>query len=205
VDHPDWLVLDLDPKGAPFTDVVAVALELHRMMDALDVPSYVKTSGATGLHVLVPLGARYTHEDARSFARLLAVLGEQAMPGLATTARPINARAGKVYIDFGQNGHGKTIAAPYSVRPLPGATVSCPLAWTEVNEGLDPTRFTIRTVPERFRRHRDPLLPVLDVGIDMAAAIARIEKRLGGGGAGVERGRAAGGGPGRTRTSGGGV
>jgi bifunctional non-homologous end joining protein LigD len=178
LDRPDWLVLDLDPKGAPFASVVTVALGLHRILDVIELPGYVKTSGATGLHILVPLGARYTHEEARTFARLLALVGVQAMPRIATIARPLHSRGGKVYIDFGQNGQGKTIVAPYSVRPLRGAPASCPLAWTEVNEGLDPARFTIRTVPERFRREPDPMRPVLEGGIDMAAAIARIEQRL---------------------------
>lgn len=95
LDRPDWLILDLDPKGAPFTDVVKVARQLHRILDELDLPSYVKTSGATGLHILIPLGACYTHEEARTFARLLALLGVEAMPNLATLARPIRAREGE--------------------------------------------------------------------------------------------------------------
>ncbi len=175
LDRPDWLVLDLDPKGAPFTDVIIVARELRRILDALELPSYVKTSGATGLHILVPLGARYSHEEARTFARVLALLGVEAAPAISTIARPIHSRGGKVYIDFGQNGHGRTIVAPFSARPLPGAPASCPLRWSEVNARLDPARFTIKTLPDRFRRLADPLLPVLGGGIDMAAAIARIE------------------------------
>jgi bifunctional non-homologous end joining protein LigD len=102
----------------------------------------------------------------------------QAVPAIATVARPLAARGGKVYVDFGQNGHGQTIVAPFSVRPLPGAPVSCPLDWGEVTHGLDPGRFTIRTVPRRFARRSDPLLGVLGKGIDMAATLARIEARL---------------------------
>jgi bifunctional non-homologous end joining protein LigD len=116
IERPDWLILDLDPKGAPFTDVVRVARTLHRILDQLELPSHLKTSGATGLHIMVPLGARYTHEESRTFARLLALLGVEAAPEISTIDRPIRARAGKVYIDFGQNGHGRTIAAPYSAR-----------------------------------------------------------------------------------------
>ncbi len=179
LDRPDWLVLDLDPKGAPFTDVVKVAREIHRILDDLELPNYVKTSGATGLHVLVPLGARYTHEEARTFARLLATLGAQATPDIATLARPIRSREGKVYIDFGQNGHGRTIVAPYSVRPLPGAPASCPLQWTEVTSRLDPARFTIKTLPARINKTGDPLATVLTGSVDMAGAITRIETSLG--------------------------
>jgi bifunctional non-homologous end joining protein LigD len=179
LDRPDWLTLDLDPKGAPFTDVVAVARALHRILDALELPSFVKTSGATGLHVLVPLGARYTHEEARTFARLLALLAIEAVPRLATLARPLGAREGKVYIDVGQNGHGRTIVAPFAVRARSGAPASCPLRWSEVTDRLDPARLTIRTIPARFARRSDPLAPVLTGSIDLAAAIARVAARLG--------------------------
>ncbi len=179
LDRPDWLILDLDPKGAPFTDVVGVARALHRILEELKLPSYVKTSGASGLHILLPLGARYSHEESRTFARLLALLGVDAAPEIATIARPVRARGGKVYVDFGQNGHGRTIVAPYSARPLPGAPVSCPLSWSEVTRRLDPARFTLATLPGRFARMADPLAPVLTGSIDIAGCIARIERRLG--------------------------
>jgi bifunctional non-homologous end joining protein LigD len=179
LERPDWLVLDLDPKGAPFTDVVKVARARHRILDDLELPSYPKTSGATGLHILIPLGARYIYDEVRTFARLLAVLGVEAEPGISTIARPLRARGGRVYIDFGQNGHGQTIVAPFSLRPLPGAPASCPLAWSEVTARLDPGRFTMTTLPKRFDKMADPLAPVLTGSIDMAAAVARIGQRLG--------------------------
>jgi bifunctional non-homologous end joining protein LigD len=175
LERPDWLVLDLDPKGAPFTDVVRVALALRGILERLELPSYVKTSGATGLHILLPLAARYTYEQCRTFARLLAVMGVEALPEISTVARPLRDRGGKVYIDFGQNGHGQTIVAPYSLRPLPGAPASCPLEWHEVTPRLDPARFTLETLPSRFDKMADPLAPVLGDGIDMAAALERIE------------------------------
>ena len=180
-------MIDLDPKEAPFTDVVAVATALRRILDELELPSYPKTSGATGCTSWCPLGARYSHEETRKFARLIALLAVEAVPGISTVARPVKARGGKVYVDFGQNGHGVTIVAPYSVRPRPGAPASCPLLWTEVTARLDPARFTIRTLPGRFERMDDPLRAVLGPGVDMAAALAR---RRGA----DERGRAA---PGR--------
>jgi len=177
LDHPDWLVLDLDPKGAPFTDVVKVARALHKILDELELPSYVKTSGATGLHILLPLGARYDHEIVRTFARLVAVMGVEAEPAISTIARPLHSRGGKVYIDFGQNGRGQTIVAPFSARPLPGAPVSCPLRWDEVNARLDPSRFTIKTAPPRFAQQGDPLAPVLAGHVDVAAALRKLERR----------------------------
>ena len=179
LERPDWLVLDLDPKAAPFTDVVRVARALHRILDTLELPSYVKTSGKTGLHVLLPLGARYDDETTRTFARLLAVLGVEAEPTIATVVRPLRSRGGKVYIDWGQNGHGQTIVAPFSVRPLPGAPVSCPLRWEEVTARLEPARFTIATTPPRVEKLGDPMAPVLRERIDLAAALKRIEQTFG--------------------------
>src|SRR5262245_18403851 len=178
IERPDWLILDLDPKGAPFTDVVKVARALRKILDALELAAYVKTSGATGLHVLLPLGARYTYEETRTFARLLATLGVEAEPEIATIVRPIRERAGKVYIDYLQNGHGQTIVAPFSARPLPGAPVSCPLRWSEVTARLDPARFTIATMRARLGKTGDPVAPVLREAIDIAAVLPRLSRRL---------------------------
>jgi len=176
IERPDWLVLDLDPKGAPFTDVVKVALALRGVLERLELPSYPKTSGATGLHILLPLGARYTYEETRTFARLLATLVVDATPAIATIVRTVDARGGKVYVDFGQNGPGQTIVAPLSVRPLAGAPVSMPLRWLEVTARLDPGRFTIRTAPARLDEVGDPMAPVLGEGIDVAAALGRLDR-----------------------------
>jgi bifunctional non-homologous end joining protein LigD len=178
LERPDWLVLDLDPKGAPFTDVVRVARALHEILQQLRLESFIKTSGASGLHILLPLGARYTHEQAKNFARLLAMLGNEAAPEISTIARPLAARGGKVYIDFGQNGYGVTIAAPFAVRPVAGATVSCPLRWQEVNEHLHPSQFTIRTMLARSGKVKDPMAPLIRRSIDLAAALDPIEKML---------------------------
>ena len=147
------------------------------ILDELELPSYVKTSGATGLHILLPLGARYDYEVTRTFARLLAMMGVEAEPAISTIARPLRSRGGKVYIDFGQNGRGQTIVAPFSVRPLPGAPVSCPLRWDEVTARLDPARFTIKTAPARFAQLGDPLAPVLAGHLDVAAVLRKLERR----------------------------
>ena len=178
LERPDWLVLDLDPKGAPFSHVVEVACAVHEILTELRLESFIKTSGASGLHILVPLGARYTHEQAKNFARLLAILGAESVPDISTIARPIAARRGKVYIDFGQNGYGVTIAAPFAVRPLPKATVSCPLLWQEVNARLDPSLFTIETVPPRFQKMKDPMASILRKGMDLASALKQVEKMI---------------------------
>jgi bifunctional non-homologous end joining protein LigD len=179
LEYPDWLVLDLDPKGAPFSDVITVARALRRILDGLELPSYVKTSGKTGLHVLLPLGARYTYEQTRTFARLLAALGVEAEPKISTLARPLRERGGKVYIDWGQNGRGQTVVSAFSVRPLPGAPISCPITWDEVTPRLDPQRFTIKTAPARLDKVGDPMAPVLREAIDLAATLERINRQWG--------------------------
>ena len=180
LERPDWLVLDLDPKGAPFAHVVRVARTLKNLLAELAVTAYVKTSGATGLHILVPMGRKYLYEQCRAFARLLALAAEKRVPDIATVARPLHAREGKVYIDFGQNGYGRTIAGPFSVRPLPGAPVSCPLRWSEVTARLDPGRFTLNTAVRRFEKRPDPILAVVDApGMDMARALADLETLFG--------------------------
>ena len=178
LETPDWMILDLDPKGAPFAHVVRVARTLKQLLDELDLPSFVKTSGATGLHVLVPLGARYTYEQSRTFARLLAMLVVEKEREIATLVRSVQARGGKVYVDFGQNAHGQTIVAPFSVRALPGAPVSCPLRWEEVTARLVPARFTIKTAPKRFAKMVDPLAGVLGPGIRMEDSLRRLGRRL---------------------------
>jgi bifunctional non-homologous end joining protein LigD len=181
LDHPDWLVIDLDPKSAPFTDVVKVARVVHDLLNDLGIPGYPKTSGATGLHILIPMGQQYSDDEVKTFARILATLVVERVPEIATITRTISARGGKVYVDFGQNGYGITIVAPFSMRPVPAASASCPLRWDEVTARLDPSKFNIHTIPERFQGMDDPLAPVLGEGIDMAAAIARIEEIVKGG------------------------
>ncbi|HET8538592.1 MAG TPA: DNA ligase D [Anaeromyxobacter sp.] len=178
LERPDWCVVDLDPKEAPFAHVVELARALHDLCDELGLPSYPKTTGQKGLHVLVPLGGKLDHAQARTLGELLARALEADHPAIATTARAIGDRGGRVYLDYLQNGRGKTIAAPYTVRPRPGAPVSTPLRWSEVGARLDPAAFTIRNVPARARRLRaDPLRPVLSEAPDLLAALERLRAR----------------------------
>jgi bifunctional non-homologous end joining protein LigD len=176
---PDWCILDLDPKGAPFEHVVEIATAIHRLAEAIALPSFIKTSGSSGLHVLVPLGQQLTFEQAKTLGELLARVVTHELPEIATIARNPAARGGKVYVDFLQNGHGKLLAAPFSARPVPGATCSAPLDWDEVKPGLDIKAFTIESLPERMKRlGRDPLGPVLDGRPDLGAVLARLAERL---------------------------
>jgi bifunctional non-homologous end joining protein LigD len=180
LERPDWCVVDLDPKEAPFAHVVRLARAVHALCDELGLPSYAKTTGQKGLHVLVPLGGQLTHAQARTLGELIARAIEAEHGEVATTARAIGARGGRVYLDYLQNGYGKTIAAPYTVRPRPGAPVSTPLRWSEVNGKLDPARFTIRSVPARAEAlGADPLAPVLTGKPDLVSALEKLRDRMG--------------------------
>jgi bifunctional non-homologous end joining protein LigD len=178
-DHPDWCILDLDPKTAPFAHVVKIALAIRELCDEIGMPSFVKTSGGSGLHVLLPMGGQLAHEPARQLAELLAGVIVARLPAIATTARSIAARGGRVYVDALQNGRGKLLAAPYCVRPHPGAPVSTPLDWREVNARLDVRAFDLKTVPQRLRKRKaDPLLPVLTTQPDLEGALARLSENV---------------------------
>lgn len=179
---PDWCVLDLDPKEAPFDHVIDVARALHEMCDEIGLPHFAKTSGSSGIHVLVPLGGQFTYEHSRTLAHLLAQVVVAEHGEIATLHRVIDRREGKVYLDYLQNGHGKLIAAPFSVRPKPGAPVSMPLAWGEVKHGLEILDFTLGNAVKRMEElGQDPLRPVLDVQPDLLAALGRLHERLGSG------------------------
>jgi bifunctional non-homologous end joining protein LigD len=177
--RPDWCILDLDPKGAPFGNVVKLALAARRLCREIELPAYLKTSGSTGLHVLIPLGRQCTFEDSRMLGELLARVLVTEMAEIATIARALDARNGKVYIDFLQNGHGKLLVAPFSARPVPGAQVSTPLRWSEATARLDPKHFTIETVPARIKRMKeDPIAGVLEDTPDLSGALDHLGSRL---------------------------
>src|SRR3989441_5844488 len=180
LERPDWCILDLDPKEAPFAHVMTVAKAVKRLCDAIELPCFVKTSGSTGLHVLLPLGRQCTYEQARTLGGLLARVIAAQLPEIATITRQVGKRGARVYLDYVQNGHGRLLVAPFSVRPLPGAPVSTPLLWREVGPKLDIRRFTIRSAPPRMTKLKeDPLHPVLELKPDLVSALARLQERLG--------------------------
>ncbi len=181
LEFPDWCVLDLDPKDAPWEDVIEVAVTVRALCEEIGLPSYVKTTGSTGLHVLLPLGRRFTYDQCRSFGELLGRVVVDRRPDIATLTRVIERREGKVYLDYLQNGHGRLIVAPFSVRPLPGAPVSMPLEWDEVVPSLRLRDHTIRTAPDRMAAlGHDPVRPVLDEVPDLMAVLEALQARLGG-------------------------
>ncbi len=178
IERPDWLILDLDPKEAPFAHVIELARLLHAIFREIGAAHFVKTSGQAGMHVLVPLGAALTHDQAKNVAEVIARAVVSERPDIATVTRPIAARGDKVYVDFLQNGRGKLIAAPLSVRPRPKAPVSMPLTWAQVNARLEPARWNITTAPRQLAKRGDPFAGVLGRGVDVDALLAGLLARL---------------------------
>jgi bifunctional non-homologous end joining protein LigD len=172
LERPDWCILDLDPKDAPFKEVVRIAKTLRSLCDQIELPCFVKSSGSTGLHVLIPLGHQCTYEQSRTLGHLLARVTVAELPEIATIARVPSKREGKVYIDYLQNGHGRLLVSPFCVRPLAGAPVSVPLKWSELTTRLDISRHTIKTVPHRMKRLiEDPLTGILSLRPDLHQAL----------------------------------
>ncbi|HUQ50613.1 MAG TPA: non-homologous end-joining DNA ligase, partial [Gammaproteobacteria bacterium] len=178
LERPDWCILDLDPKGAPLKHVVEIARYVHALCEDVGLTNFVKTSGSTGLHVLIPLGARYTYEQSRTLAELLARFTAKSLPEIATIVRSVSDRDGKVYLDYLQNGHGRLLVSPFCARPLPGAPVSMPIEWTHVNARLKLERFTIRSARKWLKAHGDPNAGVLTESTDMLAALEALTARL---------------------------
>ena len=175
-DNPDWCVIDLDPDKNPFDKVVETALVTKQVLDEIGVTSFPKTSGSTGIHIYIPLGAKYTYEQSKEFARTIVTLVHQRIPDFTSIERATKNRKGKIYLDFLQNRPQATLATAYSARPKPGASVSTPLYWEEVKKGLKITDFTIRNVPKRIEQEGDIFRPVVGKGIDMMKAIKKFEK-----------------------------
>ncbi len=173
---PDYLVLDLDPLDISFNAVIDTALEIHAVLEEAQVPHFCKTSGATGMHIYLPMAAKYTIEQIKQFAYFLASLVHQRLPSITSLERMPQKRRKKVYIDYLQNQRMLTMVCAYSVRGRPGAPVSTPLLWKEVKRGLDPLDFTIKTVPQRIAKKTNDFKKVLGKGIDLIKALNRLEK-----------------------------
>jgi bifunctional non-homologous end joining protein LigD len=178
LDQPDYVILDLDPEDIAFDRVIEAAQTIRKVLQDVGAEPACKTSGKRGLHVAVPFGAAYSHEQAKHFAELIARIVNARLPSTTSLVRIPSARQQRVYLDYLQNGKGKTLAAAYSVRPYPKATVSAPLKWTEVRRGLDPGKFTIRTMPKRLDAVGDLWGPILGRGLDLPACLDRLAHLL---------------------------
>jgi bifunctional non-homologous end joining protein LigD len=174
-DNPDWCMIDLDPDKNTFDQVITAAQVTKKILDAAGVLSCCKTSGSTGLHIYIPLGAKYTYEQSKEFARVIVKLVHAELPAFTTIERKTADRQRKMYLDFLQNRPQATIAAPYSLRPKPGATVSMPLHWEEVKKGLQMKDFTIKNAIARIQQEGDLFKPVLGKAINMEKALKKLE------------------------------
>jgi bifunctional non-homologous end joining protein LigD len=185
-DDCDFLTMDFDVKGASLAEGITLARSLRDLCVSIGLEGFAKTSGQSGLHVLVPLGPGVGYPTARAMADLLGRMLCDRHPDIATMERIVAKRGPRVYVDTGQTGRTRTIVAPWSVRARSGATVSVPLAWSEVAPGLDPAAFTMRAAPERFRTAGDPMSGLLVARPDVPAAVERLgsmvqgERRRGG-------------------------
>ena len=174
-DRPDFVLFDLDPPDSRdgFAEAIRVAHLIRGALEELELRSYVKTSGADGIHVLLPITRRATFPQTYEFAELLSRQLEAGHPGLVTTEWLKKKRRG-VLVDHRQNGHGKTIASVYSLRPKPGAPVSTPLRWEELTERVRPRDFGRREALDRVAKYGDLFKPVLKGGQALAPALGRL-------------------------------
>ncbi|HEX8705854.1 MAG TPA: DNA ligase D [Myxococcaceae bacterium] len=163
LEQPEWVLFDLDPGKGTWEDLIRVATTVHKRLEALGLESFPKTSGKRGIHVFVPLAPGYTHEQATQWAHDFANQVAHELRDISTTERAINKRQGRLYIDAGQNGRGKTVVAPYSLRAVESGSFSAPLKWSEVTRKLDPTRFNLKTVRKRLDAVGDLFTPLFKV------------------------------------------
>jgi bifunctional non-homologous end joining protein LigD len=175
LEYPDYLLIDLDPSDKnTFDQVIETAQAVREVCDSIGIPAFAKTSGSTGIHIYVPMGAKYTYEQVNSFAEIIALRTVELAPDFTSVERSIKKRGPAIYADYMQNNIAQTVAAPYSLRPKPHATVSAPLDWKEVRKGLDMQRFNIHTMLKRIEAKGDLFKPVLGRGINMEAALKKL-------------------------------
>lgn len=175
IDYPDYLIIDLDPEEIEFKFVIKTALGVKEICDRYSIPAYPKTSGATGIHIWIPVGAEFTYEQVRNFAHILANLVHDHIPNFTSIERSPSKRRGKVYIDYLQNAKGQTLAAPYCIRPRPHMPVSTPLTWEELNIGnILPTDFTVENILQRIDQKGDLYSGVLEKKLNLGEILLQM-------------------------------
>ena len=176
LDKPDYMIIDIDPSEKnTFEQVIETATAFKGILDKAGAPSFCKTSGATGLHIYIPMGRKYLYEQVKDFAEFLCILAHEQLPGFTSMDRNLQKRGNnKIYLDYLQNRRGQTIASPYSVRPYKGATVSTPLLWKEVKSGLHPSAFDIYTVPKRIEKLKDIFNGIFGAAADIKKCLDKL-------------------------------
>jgi bifunctional non-homologous end joining protein LigD len=175
LEHPDYAVIDLDPDNVPYQQVIDVAKAVRKVVET-GAEGFCKTSGKRGMHIYVPLGRKYTFDQAMMVSKLVATMVNRELPGTTSLDVRTEKRKGMIYLDTSRNARGQAVAAAYSARPHPGATVSAPLKWSEVKKSLDPAAFTIKTMLARVEKLGDLWQGVLGPGVDLPAWIQALEK-----------------------------
>lgn len=175
-DHPDYLIIDLDPSEKnTFEQVIDAALHFKELMDKIKIPSYCKTSGSSGIHIFVPMGKKYNYEQVKDFAHVMCMIVQNQIPEFTTLERSLSKRGkNKMYLDYLQNRKGQTIASVYSLRPKAGAPVSMPLFWKEVKPGLTPQQFNIHNALKRIEKNGDIFRGVFDHGINIEKCLKQL-------------------------------
>ncbi|PBQ34912.1 DNA polymerase LigD [Sphingobacteriaceae bacterium] len=175
LNNPDYLVIDLDPSAKnTFDEVIKTGKVVKKVLDRAGADAYCKTSGATGLHIYIPVKKKYTYDQVKEFAHLVCKLVQGQLPELTSLERSLKKRGNKIYLDHLQNRRGQTIASVYSLRPRTGATVSTPLDGKEVKKGLSPQNFTMFTIFERLKKKGDLFKGVLGKGIDLKRCLTKL-------------------------------
>lgn len=175
LDKPDYLAIDLDPEGVTFDAVIECALAVKEVLERAGAPGFPKTSGATGIHIYVPLKGKYDYEISKEFAHVIAQITNEMLPDTTSIERSPSKRQHRIYVDFLQNRKGQTLAAPYSVRPKPMATVSTPLKWKELKKGLTPENFTIKNMLKRIERLGGDIFGgVFGTGVDIKKCLKNL-------------------------------
>lgn len=177
-DNPDFLIIDLDPEAIGFEKVVEAAQVVRRVLEKIGATGHPKTSGKTGIHIYIPLGAKYDYEQCRQFGQLIATVAHQNAPDFTSIERKPAKRQKKVYLDYLQNSRGQTLAAPYSIRPVEGAWASTPLKWEEVTKKLHPSQFTMKNLQQRVDKVGDLWAPVLGKPINLKSCLTQLQKSL---------------------------
>lgn len=178
LERPDWGVIDLDPEVIGFVEVKRTAQIAHNILQKIGAKHFLKTSGATGLHIYLPFEPKHDYEQIKNLIHLIVTFIHQELPEITSLERLPKKRQGKIYLDYLQNNRGQTLAAPYSVRPRPGAPVSAPLEWDELKKDFEPRDFNIQNIEKRIRDKGEIFRGVLEEKNNLEEILKKVEGLL---------------------------